>query len=425
MVNTVGMENIFFNSFLFVILIAYILAMIPIVRRSFQNDYQNKWNDLLVIVLSMLVAIFLAIPHEGSFLIPYPWNFFLVVFIGAYLLVHLVVGYFPSKETKEAERVYDQSGLKKEGKRKLFHALAFGYYIAFLFGPLIMIGITYIESPFLITEEYYAMVFFLAYTMDSMRFGLSFLLFIFIGSFIVMIDAELVRLNWPNSNFPLKNTLKTVKREEEKNNLAAHPHMIMSWSFCAILFIYLAPDMNSAAYFIFGMITICIFGDMMAALAGRALGRHNWSFFKKKSIEGTIIGFFSSLWAGWIFLGGFLAFLGALIFILTDIIFPKLIRISDNSLNPLLITLVFLIFIQIPGVLNPLISITFIGVEYYAPYRLNYTAPNSFYGTFPFVLLFFFIRIVIGLMIAYKVRKEQIFLLFTGKRKDDKERNVK
>ena len=288
-----------------------------------------------------------------------------------------------------------------------------------------MIGITYIESPFLITEEYYAMVFFLAYTMDSMRFGLLFLLFIFIGSFIVMIDAELVRLNWPQSNFPLKKTLKTVKREEEKHTLAAHPHMIMSWCFCAILFIYFAPDVYSAVYYIFGMISICIFGDVMAALAGRAWGKHKWSFFKEKSIEGTIIGFFSSLWAGWIFLGGFLAFIGALIFILTDIIFPKLIRISDNSLNPLLITLVFLVFIQTPGVLNPLISITFIGVEHFAPYRLDYAAPSCFYGTFPCVLVFFFIIIVIGLMIAHKYRKEQIILLFTGKRKEYKERNGK
>ncbi|TFF91014.1 MAG: hypothetical protein EU548_00115 [Promethearchaeota archaeon] len=425
MVNTLGMENIVFNSLLIVIVIAYILAMIPIVRRSFQNDYKNKYNDLLVLILSVLVGTFLAIPYNASFLIPYPWNFFLVVFTGAYLLVHLVVGYFPSKESKEAERVSDQFGLKKEGKRKLFHALAFGYYIAFLFGPLIMIGITYIESPFLITEEYYAMVYFLAYTMDPMWFGLSFLLFIYMGSFIVMMDAELVRLNWPNSNFPLKQTLKSVKREEEKNTLAAHPHMIMSWTFSAILFIYLAPDVRSAAFSIFGMITICIFGDMMAALAGRALGKHKWSFFKEKSIEGTAIGFFSGLWVGWLFLGGVLAFLGALIFILTDIVFPKFIKISDNSLNPLLITLVFLPLLQIPGILNPLLPIAFIGVEHFAPYRLNYTAPNSWYGTFPFVLLFFFIIIVIGLMIAYKFRKEQIFLLFTGKRKDDKERNVK
>ncbi|MGQ4875148.1 MAG: hypothetical protein ACP6IY_13865 [Promethearchaeia archaeon] len=418
----IGLENTFFNYFLVIILIFYAVAIASIVRRSFKNKSLYKWNDLSLLIVLILIIIFISIPFKGEFLVPYPWNFFLVFFCGAYIFFLFIVGLFPPKESK-IKKIEEQSELKKEFKRKAIHLASVGYFIGVLFGPLIMIGVSYIESIFIITKEYYESVYYLAYEKDPADFAVSFFIFIMIGSFFVQINAELLRLNWPDANFPLKKTLATVRRGSELNNFAAHPHMTQTWCLCAILFYYYSGNAINTLYLLFGVAMVSIFGDLYAALIGRKFGKHKWKFINNKSIEGTLAGFIASLFIGWIFLGFYLALVAALIFVITDIVLPKIIKINDNLMTPLLSTLAIIFILYITGneilLLAPLFTISFIGIEFFPKRQLDYSLPTGFYGTFTYALLVIFCAILIGLIIAIKYRKKEIIFLFTGRKKDE------
>ncbi|MHA1149814.1 MAG: phosphatidate cytidylyltransferase [Promethearchaeota archaeon] len=412
---SIGFENAFFNNLLILIILLYIIAMIPIIRRSFKEKHIYRWNNLSLLFITITVCIFIAIPfRDGYFLINYPWNFFLYVFTGGYLLACIIVSKIPAKEKKKKE----SSGLRQEFKRKTIHLASSLYFLAFLFGPLIMIGITYIKSPLIMTDEYYTTIYNLAYIQDPMRFGLSFFIFLMLGSFIVQMTTELLRLNWPKVNFPLRTTLITVQRRDESQSFAVHPHMTLTWGLCAILLLYFSPNVNTAAYTIFGVVMVAIFGDMYAALIGRKFGKHKWLFLPDKSIEGTLAGFIVSIIVGMVFMGFWISLIGGCIFIITDIFIPKIIQISDNLLTPLLFTLILLFIVQIPNIVQPLFKIRFIGIFSYEPYTIVYTPKAGFYGTFPCVIIICLIPPFLGLILFWKYRKNEIIYLFTGKKKE-------
>ncbi|MHA1293223.1 MAG: hypothetical protein ACTSQJ_11215, partial [Promethearchaeota archaeon] len=322
----------------------------------------------------------------------------------------------PQKLSKK-EFPNNETYFRRELKRKVLHALASGYFIAFLFAYLLQLLVFSVyPSLFLKTDEYYISTYNLAFKIDPMISALSFLIFIFLGSFIIQINSELIRLNWPNANFPLKKTIATIKRESELRCFASHMHMIPSFCLGAILLIYFSHDYYITVYAIFGMIFISIFGDMSAALIGKKYGRHKWSFLEEKSIEGTLIGFIVSFSVGFLFLGFLGALIGSLIFIFTDIICPKITTISDNLLNPILISIAFVFLIQIPNVLHPILEIQLIGIGLISKPPLKYDIATGFWGTFLSVVLVIAIIILIGLCLALKYKKEEIKFLFTGKR---------
>ena len=92
---------------------------------------------------------------------------------------------------------------------------------------------------------------------------------------------------------------------------------------------------------------------MFAALIGRRFGKHKWPIVKGKSFEGSIAGCVVGFISAMFFVGWFLALIGVLIFVFTDIALAK-VEISDNASNPILMAIVFKLLIIF---VDPMITI--------------------------------------------------------------------
>ncbi len=409
----IGIENIFFNYWMVSILILYILAMLPVVRRSFIENHSYKWNNVMLISFFIIIVILLAVPFQDNFLVPYPWNFFFVVFAGAWKVVVLIINFFNNKrENKKIEGPEPPD--YKEYKRKTFHILAGCYLIGFGFAFLLNLLVYSIESPFILTNEFFQSVYFLTFIQDQHIIGISLLIFAFVGTFVVQLDAELLALNWPEVNFPFKKTIQDTNREVEENTFGAHLHMISGFAFSAILIYIFSPTPLIATYAVFATICISIFGDMFAALIGRRFGKHKWRFFNEKSIEGTVVGGIAGFVMGFIFIGWLGGLIGCIVIIATDIFLPKISKLSDNILNPLILSILFVFLMQFENLIQPIVSIGQIAKNVIEVPELNYKIAEGFWGTFPCVILLMGSTTIISLIIALKYKANQIKRLFTG-----------
>jgi len=407
---TLGIESIFFNYAVFSILVIYMIAMVPITRRSFEIKDDYKWNNLALILIILAISIFLIIPYNGNYIIYYPWTFFFVFFTGFWLLVLLIGSRFQNKNQKE------RSKKDNEYKRNLYHGMSYIYLIAFLFAPLFNLLVISVPPSLMGTEEYIQNSYNLMFVIDPIIGMLSFMVFIFIASFILQIDAELIRLNWPEANYPLKKVICDTCRENEKNIFAAHTLFIASCCLSVILLVFFAPSPSIALYAIYAAISISILADLFAALVGKKLGKHKWGFFPDKSIEGTLAGFIVGFIVGTLFIGVIGGLLGAIVFVITDIIIPKKYSIYDNILNPILISVIFALLMQIPNIIQPIISIQLIGVDIISEPSVNYIPISGFWGSFQCMLFFIILSVTVGLLLTLKYRKKQLKYLFSGKK---------
>ena len=410
-----GFETIFFNYCVISILVVYVFAMLPIVRRSFKENAKNRWNDLISVLIIITLCIFLTIPFNENYLIPYPWSFFIVIFTGFWTLVTFIADFFikPSVDEETKEEISYKS---KELKRMLLHGGVSVFIIAVLFAPLFSLLVYSVPPTLMITEEYIYNIIYLLFTIDPLLFMLQFFIFLMIGSFIIQVNLEIIRLNWPDKNFILKKTLMESKRKSELNSFVTHLHLIPSLCLGAILFLLFSPSIHIAAYGFIAMALIAIFGDMFAALIGTNFGKHKWSFLPDKSIEGTIAGFLAGFIFATLFIGVIGGLIGGLILVIIDIIFPKFTTITDNFLNPILIIVAFLFLFQIPNVVQPLLSIPLIGLNILTEPIYTYESTTAFIGSAYFLVLIMMIIVAIGLIIAFKYRKEEIIFLFTGRK---------
>jgi len=304
----------------------------------------------------------------------------------------------------------------RELKRMLLHGGVSIYIVAVLFAPLFCLLVYSVPPTMMTTEEYIYNIIYLLFTVDPLLFMMQFFIFLMVGSFVIQVNLELIRLNWPEKNFVLKKTLMESKRKSELNSFVTHLHLIPSLCLSAILFLLLAPTIFIAAHAFIAMALIAIFGDMFAALIGTNFGKHKWSFLPDKSIEGTVAGFLAGFISATLFFGVIAGLIGGLILIVIDVIFPKFSTITDNFLNPILITIAFLFLIQIPNIVQPIIIIPLIGQNILTEPIYNYQSTTEFIGSAYFLVLIIVIIIFLGLIIAFKYRKKDIIYLFTGKK---------
>jgi dolichol kinase len=119
-------------------------------------------------------------------------------------------------------------------------------------------------------------------------------------SFVVV--GELLRLRMPVFNAWLLDTLGGIHREEETKKLSGLP-WTLSGSFLTIL---LFPNKTIVLVSFFYL----VFGDAIAALAGKRFGRHH--IVGEKTLEGSIACLLVCFVAGVFFFGWQMATLGAL-----------------------------------------------------------------------------------------------------------------
>ncbi|MHA1272619.1 MAG: hypothetical protein ACTSVV_16995 [Promethearchaeota archaeon] len=384
----IGAETWFFSFTLSAILILYAIIFYPIVKRSFILKTKNRYNSALVIVLLIILAIFISLPfcdggtfENPKFYLFMPMNYYAVVVAGGVLLVFVFFALFKKKTidedsynrqlmqgidvNKEISILSSQNfTTRQEMKRKLIHLLAILYIATWMLEPLVFYGVGFLYDGIANTPTkenlYNSRLLFEDKDVEIILLnGLVVQFFMLICIFIGNFYAEIMRLRFKEYAFPLKRTLQTTRRPTEIYDTSASILLLLGLAISSIILTYGKADRIAGVYAQMGVICIAVFSDMFAALIGRKWGKHKWKFVKGKSVEGTIAGFVAGFFTAIIFVGWILALIGSLIFMFTDLVLDK-VKISDNALNPILISIAYklLIFLVSPMiVLLPIIKI--------------------------------------------------------------------
>ncbi|HEY0090129.1 MAG TPA: phosphatidate cytidylyltransferase [Candidatus Lokiarchaeia archaeon] len=364
----IGIESIFFSIAISVILIMYAILFLPIVKRSFKTNSKNKYNSLLVVLLIIFLAIMLSLPLSATtrYYLYMPLNFYALVVAGALLLFFFVFAKLRKLTTEEEEfnlklskgidHTKEKSILdtynftpKQEMKRKIVHLCTIFYLATWIFQPLIFYGVVYLYSNIENTttfENYFNAHYLFEYKdLEIMLYnGLITQFFMFLCIFWYNADAEIMRLRFNKYDFLFKKMLQITRRPTEINDISASILLLLALATSAIILTYDSANRIAGIYAQMAVICIAVLSDMFAALIGRKWGKHKWPFVKGKSFEGSIAGFLVGFLTATFFVGWFLALIGALIFVFTDIALAK-VRISDNASNPILLAITFKILI--------------------------------------------------------------------------------
>ena len=365
----IGIESFFYSLLTSIILIIYAIFFLPIVKRSFKIKSSTRYNSLLVVILLIFLAIMLSLPFSDTgYYLYMPMSWYFIVVVGAVALVFVLVAGLSRRTTQEKEYVKEISeGLdvtlnrslqdtykftpKQEFYRKIFHLLAILYIATWVVQPIIFWGTNnvYTEIPNTVSAENLNNVALLFEDTDVDQIlinGLVTQFFMLLCIFIGNANIEIMRIRFDEYNCVMKKTLQKTRRPTEINDLSASLLLLLGLAFSSIILTYGSDNRIEGVYAQMGVICISVFSDMFAALIGRKWGKHKWKIVPGKSFEGSIAGFIVGFVTATIFIGPILALIGSCLFVFTDIALDK-VKICDNALNPILISVVFKVLITI------------------------------------------------------------------------------
>jgi len=327
---------------------------------------KNKYGGISTIICGFCFLIF---GYYNSIIrfFHYPYNGFMVWWIGINLLVALIffllikrvvnkidlksedVELVNSKKsilrryverlTKENPYLEDIS-FKMELIRKSFHlmglVLLIGYFGFFLLPPLIQLisdGVVMLINDIKPAYEFiWGDISLFEYSLGDPR-GLKHLtMMALIGALMFALISDLIRI-LRSPEYSIFNFLThSMLRKKELNALGPQIYIITGFIFSYML--YMVGLINILTFFS-GVLIACL-SDAAAALIGRRYGKHKVKVRSKdtKSVEGFLAGTVVAYIIGLILVGPIYAIIGAVIFFITDY-FP--IYTADNILNPIFI----------------------------------------------------------------------------------------
>ena len=358
----------------------FILAflMFYIGRKGYKGG--NRHGGVSTTICGFLFVIFGYYNSTVRFFV-YPYNGFMVWWIGIILLVNGVFFKLVRKETKKISMESGRLGLSSDKKsairryiermtienpyrekitykmelmRKSFHLLGLLLVVTY-FGFFPLYPLTLIVSDSVIelindigpiyTSLWGDLSLFPFVKGDFQNHAVIYLtMMALIGALILAIISDLIRIFW-SPEYSLFNFLsKSILRNKEKNAIGPHIYLITGMIFTYML--YMVGLVHILAFFT-GALIACL-SDATAALIGRKYGKHKVTVRSKdtKSVEGFLAGMVVAYIIGFILVGPIYAIIGTVIFFITDY-FP--IFTADNILNPIFIPIGIQLFILILG----------------------------------------------------------------------------
>ena len=355
-------------------LLAFLMFYIG--RRGYKSD--NRPGGISTIICGIFFFIFGYYNSIVRFFV-YPYNGFMVWWIGMILLVNGVFFKIIRKETKKIRMESENPGIYSEKKsrirrfiekmtcedpyratisykaeliRKSFHLLGFFLVVAY-FGFFAIYPLTLIisDSVIQLINDIKPAYEFLWGDLALFPFVKGEILSIdyltmmaLIGALMLAIISDLIRIIW-SPEYSLFNFLsKSILRNKEKNAIGPHIYLITGMIFTYML--YMVGLIHILAFFA-GVLVACL-SDAAAALIGRKYGKHKVIVRSKdtKSMEGFLAGMIVAYIIGIILIGPIYAIIGVVIFFITDY-YP--IYTADNVLNPILIPIGIQLFILLLG----------------------------------------------------------------------------
>lgn len=358
-------------SFFFLMFLMFYIG-----RRGYKSG--NRPGGVSTIICGICFLIFGYYNAIVKFFV-YPYNGFMVWWIGIILLANGVFFKLVRKETKKIRMESDNSSIAKGEKsiirryvermtsenpyrstisykmelmRKSLHLLGlflavayFGFFvlypIALIISDTVIQLINDIKTPY---EFLWGDIALFPFKKGEFLSVIYLTMMGLIGALMLAIISDLIRIIW-SPEYSLFNFLsKSMLRNKEKN--AAGPHIYLITGIIFSYMLYMVGLVHILSFFT-GALIACL-SDAAAALIGRRYGKHKVIVRNKdtKSIEGFLAGMIVAYIIGLIFVGPVYAILGVIIFFITDY-FP--IYTADNLLNPIFIPIGIQLFILLLG----------------------------------------------------------------------------
>jgi dolichol kinase len=360
-----NLYNTTFSLFLF--LIAFLMFFIAYKGYKANNRYGGTST-----VLSGIIFIIFGYYNTIFWFLPYPYNGFMVWWIGIILSIYAVFASLIRKvvkqmeiEKREGKDPYskdqkkpplrrfvelmtkenpykDQISITMEAVRKSFHLAGLLFIFAY-FWFFIPIPVTeHVNNSVLIfiTENEWSYnllwgdINLYPYAFGDFQAVIDLTLFALFATLILAILADIIRVLWGPEYSVFNFLTRAVLRKKEYN--AAGPQIYLISGVILSYLLYVMGLVHILA--VTAGILVACFSDALAALIGRKYGKHKVTCIggDVKSIEGFLAGVGSAFLIALIIVGPIYALIAAIIFFLLDY-FP--IIIADNISNPIAITI--------------------------------------------------------------------------------------
>ncbi len=370
-----AIDNIY-NLTLTLSFLILMILMFHIGRKGIKVN--NRYGGISTIICGICFLIF-GLYNSIVRFFPYPYNGFMVWWIGIILLVSFSFFAIIKREVRKMESETEDVNLKGEKKpilkryiermtkenpyrvditfkmeliRKSFHLMGLLLLLAY-FGFFALYPVTLIVSDSVIVlinqiqpayELIWGPISLFPFISGDFQAIIYLTMMALIGALMFAIISDLIRIIW-GPEYSIFNFLtKSMLRNKEINATGPQIYIITGFIFSYML--YMVGILHILA--VFSGILIACLSDAAAALIGRRYGKHKVIVRSKdtKSVEGFLAGIVLAYIIGLILVGPIYALIGALIFFLTDY-FP--IYTADNILNPIFIPLGIQLFINLLG----------------------------------------------------------------------------
>ena len=166
----------------------------------------------------------------------------------------------------------------------------------------------------------------------SLPFGQNLMVFFMYGMMMLLFVNDITRLS-KKMHFILHRNAQRKMRYKELETFAAYTHFAVGYLFSAMIL----PPM-----IFLGALCLASFADPAASYVGIRWGKHRY-LWNQKSIEGTIAGSLAAFVTMIFFVGPIGALAGAILFGIVDICTPSPVKMSDNLVLPVSITILLII----------------------------------------------------------------------------------
>lgn len=332
---------------------------------AYQRHLEDRGSSLLATWVMIGLAILLW--YEGARLLPAPFS---VTVLVIYVMgITITLGWTAGNAARRLEKIKDDVArlveewaektlpeaqreawmkrrfleLNPEQKRKTPH-LMMGLFVAgYAFaGYFILLGITRVTPVDSLGMENLnnLQVFLDAGWIAS---GHIVAMTLLMGLLFLLLPVEMVRLQFPEMDYPFKGTIQGLMRERERGLFGAH-YYISATLPMAILWLTEDPTgWDKTLFAVMAMLGVTVFADAASALFGVRYGRAKWPHNPNKSLVGTAGGGLVAFAVALPFVGLPVAIASALVFILVDVLAPVPFSVTDNILNPLALAAAYIL----------------------------------------------------------------------------------
>ncbi|HUR61955.1 MAG TPA: hypothetical protein VM286_06285 [Candidatus Thermoplasmatota archaeon] len=333
--------------------LAYAIACGFHARRALRLKLADRWSTVGTTVC--LAALAVALEVWGADLLPSPFGVTLLLLLVAGLLFTLLFTALRLQRIverlKQALPLPPAPAMHHETRRKLPH-LMMGFGLLFYVGAahFLLLAIAGLHS--LVAPPPSNLV--AAGTAPWVWSGHLLSAWTLLAILFLLLPVELTRLRFPEADYPWKQIILPRLRSHEGGLMGAHIHMSAALSLCYVLLGHDLARWDAAVPATLAMLCVSVFADAASALFGIRWGRSKWPHSQGKSYIGSAAGTLVAFFVALPFVGAWGALAAAAVFLAMDLVGPIPLPVSDNLLNPLALTALFVAF---PGLVHPVLPL--------------------------------------------------------------------